>query len=114
MGEAPLSARARAGPQWRVESENPSYFINDDQLNEIERYHHVEVQSSDLITLPVLQALWDWVSANSDWAVSIGVPSKRYVYLDQSGVWCLACGLEQMHSLEEYLSAPRIDSEPAG
>jgi hypothetical protein len=84
-------------------SENPSYFINDDQPNEIERYHHVEVQSSDLITLPVLQELWDWVAVNSDWAVSIGVSSKRYVYLDQFWVWCLACGLEQMHSLQEYL-----------
>ena len=114
MGEAPIYRGAQTrGDGWTVESEDPSYFINDDQLNEVERYQHVEVRSSDLMSLPVLQALWECVRLKPDWAVSIGVPSKRYVYLHRSGVWCVALGLHPMRSLPEYLSAPHAESEPA-
>jgi hypothetical protein len=114
MGETPIHRGAQVrGDGWTVESEDPSYFVNDDQLNEIEWYQHVEVQSSDLISLPVLQALWECVRLNPEWSVSIGVPSKRYVYLHRSGIWCLALGLPPLRSLEEYLSALGAESEAA-
>jgi hypothetical protein len=111
MGEAPITADESGPPRsWAVETREPEYFVVDDQLNEISRYHYVEVSNSQSIVYEVIQALWEVIRTNPRWSIGVGIQGKAYILLNKEAVWISGACVEGCRSLDDIVKACQLQS----
>ena len=101
MGEAPITQEPEGPPgSWDVEANDPQYFVVDDQYNNTSRYHYVEVQNLEALSLPVLRSLWETISQNPTWSIGIGIPQTCYIYLQFTHIWMRGAVFQSCRSLQ--------------
>ena len=104
MGEAPITSGQEGPPDsWDVETDDPRYFVVDDQYNDTSRYHYVEVQHPEALSLPVLRSLWETISTHPTWSIGIGIPQERYIYLQFTHIWTRGAVFQSCRSLQSLV-----------
>jgi hypothetical protein len=98
--------------EWGVENDNPTYFVVDDETIDCQ-YVHIEVDSSESITIDTMSVLWNLVLTTPGFCCGVAVPNARYFYIDASGVWFLDHQSTKVTSLLEALALPKVSAQSA-